>query len=365
MSKNKQQRGATAIFIVIFAMLLLSIIAISFLGTMLREKGRSLDDELSESAYDSALAGVEDGKRALEACAKGKAVACSAIKEKKCDTTSRAGIVTETDGEVKIRSKTFGGGKNELNQAYTCVKVNRKTNEYKGRLGADDSVIVPLKGDGGYDQVEVSWHNINDGDGYNFNNPLNPSLSSLSSWERPALFKAQYMQYSKGTLKPAEFNDDGKAHTVFLYPNDVGSASHDIKLKDLRRDGSAEPVEVKCQSSPGIVGYVCSTKLILPPMPNRVAYLRLTSMYKSAHFQVKLLDGASAVVKFDGVQPIIDSTGRANDVYRRVEARVEAVDRNFPFPRATIDISNNFCKNFSLTENDFFGGSCNPSISGI
>ena len=62
------------------------------------------------------------------------------------------------------------------------------------------------------------------------------------------------------------------------------------------------------------------------------------------------------------VQPKIDSTGRAADVFRRVEASVELTDPNdvMLYPRATVDTTGSFCKSFVVTDNlnDYEDGSC-------
>jgi hypothetical protein len=60
--------------------------------------------------------------------------------------------------------------------------------------------------------------------------------------------------------------------------------------------------------------------------------MRLTSIYNKASFQVEMLNSGGAIIPFDGVQPKVDSTGRANDSFRRVESRIEFVDPNFPVP---------------------------------
>jgi hypothetical protein len=94
---------------------------------------------------------------------------------------------------------------------------------------------------------------------------------------------------------------------------------------------------------------------------DRQAYLRLSSLYNGAHFRVTLSNNGAAE-KFSGVQPIVDSTGRANDIFRRISARVNLYD--FPYPDAALDITGNLCKSFSVTDTEYFPGTgdytCTP-----
>lgn len=366
---NKQlvrssERGVTSLFIVLFAALLLSIITVSFASMMIREQQRSSDDELSQSAYDAALAGVEDAKRVMAACSSGTAAACTAIDNGGCDTIQSSGIIgSTTDPEVFVESTMSGDGR-ELNQAYTCVIVKRDTPNYLGTLAADESDIIPLQAAGNFTHVTISWHTSQDASTSSPTGTPN-QLPPLSAWAtgRPALLRAQLMQFTSGNINPANFDNNNYAHTLYLYPQTIGGGlSFGL---DSRRTGGLVPQGALCTNgSFPLSGYACSETIALPALPNRTAYLRLTGLYAGTHFKVELLNGA-VPINFRGVQPSIDSTGRANDLFRRVEARIQTA-ASFPYPRATVDITNNFCKTFSITSDpaEYDDGTCNPAIAG-
>lgn len=66
MKSNKNfKKGGVSIFIVIVVGVLVSIMSASFLRLMFRDQEQASKLDLSQSAYDSAQAGVEDAKRFL------------------------------------------------------------------------------------------------------------------------------------------------------------------------------------------------------------------------------------------------------------------------------------------------------------
>jgi len=370
------ERGVTSLIVVLFTTLLFVIVTVGFMQTMVVEQRESADNELSRGAYDSALAGVEDGKRVLQACMIDKVQsACDAITQGQtdCKTISDAGYVTETNGEVFLKSNSSNGlTGQEYQQAYTCVKISPFTKDYIGSAKADESVVIPLRTTAPMDKITVSWFTSQDSSDKNnlkiddaFNTNVTFPLKSVWLGNTPSVMRVQLIQFQDGKLNLDDLDQNGDGHTLYLYPKKIGvGASFST---DSRRIGSLSPTSVKCVSSFVASTYACTADIDLPnpagvggSAANRVAYLRLTPLYNNANFSVAPADGN---VKFNALQPSIDSTGRAADVYRRVEARIELSDPNdaMLYPRATIDTTSSFCKAFAITDNrnDYVNAVCN------
>ena len=66
-------------------------------------------------------------------------------------------------------------------------------------------------------------------------------------------------------------------------------------------------------------------------------------------------DDGCETINFFGVQPMVDSTGRANDLFRRVEARLEMVNTYFPYPDSALSVTGDdgLHKEFWVTHNCF------------
>lgn len=344
----------------------------SFIGLMIREQGRSIDDEQSQGAYDAALAGVEDGKRVILKCADDpSSPACAAIDAQQCDTVQQAGVAGVPGAEVQVTS-VAGGGSNDLNLAYTCVVINPEVDDYIDELNSghegvgDSSLVIPLRPTSSdVTNIDVYWFSVDDTATVQL--PAGGSLELPQftdvDWpaDQPPVLRAQLFQYRSGQLDQADFDSDDFAHTLYLYPHDVGSTDFDFSL-DARQAGTgANPVQVDCDDVIGASGYSCHANLTLPALANRVAYLRLSSFYNDAHIRVVMKNGAGTELAFDNVQTSIDSTGRANDLFRRVETRVE-IGTEFPYPRATVDLNGNLCKVATIGSNptEYDDGGCTP-----
>lgn len=384
----QRQRGAAAIFIVIFFALLISVIALSFLRIAVQDQQQSTNNDLSQSAYDSANAGLEDAKRAMSwynvhcpfniTPALVDQANCTAYNTAFVTPNNRCNlediirdandtlpntVVAPGSSEVKVLTTPSD---EKLDQAYTCVTITTQTKDYKSEASDGKSgTVIPLRtvDNLAIDTVELSWFlNKDESD------PLVPSYPavtkplpvSAATWgpTTPPIMRFELIPVLRGNINITDVNLDTR--TVFLYPNPSGSATVGLSAADNGRN--PKPVEklnapnlAKCEASVDPGTFACKVKINSLPIAtggssnNTDYYLRLTPHYNDTLFQVKLYGNGGADLRlFNNVSPQIDTTGRANNVFRRVQSRVISTTNNNPLRDGGFDITQGLCKNFNV-----------------
>lgn len=374
--KNNKQLGAVSLFVVIFAALLMTVITISFVRIMIQDQQQATASDLAKSAYDSALAGVEDGKRALlraqSICADASSPAGACLDAYNTNNinsgTCNAAVgqltdvvAAKTDQEVAVQT----GSTNALDQAYTCVIIHTNTPDYLGELAQDSNKLIPLVGVDSFSKIKIEWFSRKDlppsaNNTVDLLSTAGTPLLNQTDWhaDRPPIMRAQLIQFADSGFSLGDFEGTGAIgynNTLFLYPSTVGlPSSVDLPIGTTRKAPTFSPNQIQCESNFNSgVSYSCSTTISLNIAVSagvKTAYLNLEAIYNKANYRITLLDG-STPVEFKNVQPVIDSTGRANDYFKRVKTRVEMSDTNFPYPAAAIAINGSFCKDFIVTDN--------------
>ena len=397
----KFKSGAASFYVVAFSTLILVIIAASFATAIVAEITRAANDDLSQSAYDAALAGVEDAKLAFinyQNCVKSgvtidddyKPVEGNVCKNiiywmnhPDCDMVAhilgRIGIYES--GEVLIEETSQLGNENEMNQAYTCAMIEKNPSDYRGTLSPSDPYkIVRVSLDNveasRIKKVKVSWLLSDKNPRLRYNNIGDSGVSFRSLSESDAPIPPTI---AVGLLQTAEsFNledlngtSSGEATdraTMYLVStNDASVASKSVannyegvyngKRNELSANQIAKtndkkkdlPYVVYCPWDP-TEEFVCSTMLNLPGVINgtrsdntfmfMIALPYVTDGQSETDFMLEFYcdaddacgrigleknetgeyeDNAAAT---NNIQITVDSTGRANDLYRRVEVRL-------------------------------------------
>lgn len=350
----KTKNGMVSIFLVVFSTILLSLITIGFIRIMLDDQKRAINSDLADSARDSALAGVADAKRALlhynkEICK--DPVRCGNIlnnylQANSCDAVQ--GVFGNNTGkETKIQ--TLSSADNDLDQAYTCVKIKYYTDNYERDLDSGEQALIPLDLTEGTQQINLRWGIAGEA-GVLENVAEDNYGSDGSKWlkyneygdKQPSVLIVQHIQLGK------------EPRILYLRPNATGvnevGFGYDSNDKKQGSPGSAPGINIRCNAKSI---YPCNVKLTFTQSiakNSKTDFLRIIKLYGGkAALKLDFGSPGGSGVRFNGIQPEIDSTGRANYIFRRLKARVEFTDGLFPYPLATLNVNGDICKDFEIT----------------
>lgn len=361
-AKRERERGATAIFVVIFAAILLLVVTMGFMRTMLLEQTRSTDSVLSQAAYDAALAGVEDGKRVISLCQAGNQSVCDKImaSTSSCDLAYKAlNIGSEKEALLKSSTSTDTSGAT-YDQAYTCLRVNPSPDDYSADITQNQPLVIPLSVDTPASTIEVNWQKTAAAatDTFNISASDMNNLYTLGSWntdkQKPPMLRVQLIRSVSSTSSDTSVQ--------FLYPSNLASSPADFAVS------LPGPVGAACALNGGVVSVTmtgdqkCRATLSdgSGALTGANRYLVITPLYADASVSLKLPAGSH----FVGIQNVVDSTGRANDVFRRVSARVDLIPHT-DYPNAALTLGGPLCKNFMVTPDSYVAGATASSCAGL
>ncbi|MBQ3441195.1 hypothetical protein IJG27_02690 [Candidatus Saccharibacteria bacterium] len=422
----KTKKGMASLYLVAFTTLLLGILTMSFVRVMLTESKESTNSDLSQSAYDSALAGIEDAKTAIimyNTCRENQyndvqfsfRSRCYdpdngiiALMEKSftafqqggdgsCDTVPKILGIDYSNGAVVV-------GDEKLNQFYTCVTVTNEADSYLTILGeTTPSRTIPVRlRDGEFSKVvafEIEWYSrdkdendssISISRGYMAD--LLTDLSTYPSNFKPFGTKSQAISnlpilaaeiiqtdtnFQMYELDLNNESNTGTDHaTAVLYPvsnkisgvtkPDRGTFVTNYINKDtvlaVSNKNSAEreksPQSVYCAPVAGQAGfnsadysdseYRCRATIEIPPTyqgngpsgrAEHTFMVRINLPYgvpEDTDVSIKAcmatIGGVCTEYAHWVNQFVVDSTGRASTLYRRLTARVDTVNTIFIYP---------------------------------
>ncbi len=474
-TQTKTKRGAASMYVVIFTAMLLSIIALSFVRIMLSESQLTNNYSLSQSAYNSAMAGVEDAKVILlkyqncqstnnrvgrEECTRISNALEAENAEDNCDVIREARNITTGEKETLISSsetsnKSIESTARSIDQAYTCVKIDVESPDYIAKLNKNNSSkIIPVRvrdeddngnGINEINRIVVQW--FSDADMEKLSSTGNIDTTMYRLVENNNTINITHMNQDDATAANYSVSDFSSLATVapylkielfqtneafglnqFYASNGTTTNRGTLTLRPTNSDvgGSGDtgsthigntlstgfaasaqktynfPMDVKCtkfnldgtvKDGDNSFSYACTADIVIPdPVVTSVydystdsyqnyasstkkrnattMFFRVSLPYRNPETTVRIAlkscknndskitntskaDGGCDTVNFFGVQPTVDSTGRAADLFRRVESRLEMVNTYFPYPDSALSVTGDVNKNFWVTDNCF------------
>lgn len=333
------QDGLAAIVITLVLMIVITLIVLGFTQISRRNQRESLDSQLSTQAYYAAETGVNQVQQLM-----------------------KDGSIASKDScaealPYKQLSDTANGVSN------SCLLVD-PTPTVLGNDSLDSSgEVLPIQSanrvDSSSDSLTLKWYSNDKTPAANAGScpssfttfPTNNS----SGWNNCpyGVLRFDLVDVTNaGTLTPASLESSNL--TIFAPP----SASHAVIAHSGGAAGLPTPGNVQCSYGTN----PCS--LTLTGMHySHTYYIRVTSLYKPVKLSISG-GQASGAVQFVGAQVVVDSTGKAQDVLRRVRISLrQNVSKVLPEPLAS---SGDVCKIFTVTPG-YSAGDCsdpNPPSGG-
>jgi hypothetical protein len=226
------------------------------------------------------------------------------------------------------------------NVKYTCVMVDPTNTELPYTLGYQGTV-VPLKAASGtINTLKFVWNKSTLS--ATPSNNCTGSLTAGGSWTcgyaalRIDLFR------TSGAMNIGSM--PANTMSSYLIPVNAGGTN----TTSFRTDGGNARVSTRCNNTN-------CTLTINSGLGSNEYYLRIASQYyQNVDFLLSGTDGSGNPVKFTGAQVLIDVTGKAQDVLRRVQVRVPA--RGTSLNNATdyaLQSTESICKRFDIMTNHY------------
>lgn len=375
-SQHREQ-GVVSLLTVMFFMVFISLIVMGFITIVIADQRQTIDNDLSASALAAARSGIEDGQRILMYCAShSNATGCAEAlnSQNNCNAfnsgNARA-LVTSAALNVPIDTNgigtTGGASASQYEQYYSCLTIQRETQYLDADLTSSNDYIQRLATTSRFTHLTLSWsvdggyiHRTNSIAGW-------PTESVWSLAKYMPVIRFQTIPYTAVNL--AATGDVGlntiesNSRTVFIVPcSSSGTCSGAAKninadvrsASGIPRSSVQSPpiIYASCSTSTDGTKYTCRVDLAGFDSSNSQYYIRASAIYAGTGkttLTISAYDDLGNQALFDGVQPWIDVTGRANDVFKRVRSEV-TYQSTIPLPISALDSAAPICKRLIVTD---------------
>lgn len=323
----REQAGVVSIMVVTMLIIIISLVVLGLAQISRRETRLSLDTQLSAQAYYAAESGFNEASQAINQ----KLAAGSAITPKNdCgDSNNYSNLKL---GNSKLNS--------DGSVRFTCVLINPTPTELRGSVGAGSSVFYLKVKTGNFKDVTIKWMAAN-AVGTVSNCPTTGQPTPANWKTGSAACPFAMLRVDLANVKnPSRDSLITGTTSGFFRPGTAGTDALD-KQKGFMLPASC-------------AGSTC-TATIRGLASSDEYYLRLTALYQKADVIITATTNLSgALAEFVDSQVQIDSTGKAQDVLKRlVVAKPLTGGSSSGIPGGAIVSGDSICKRFTVSVGSF------------
>ncbi|MEK7153862.1 MAG: pilus assembly PilX N-terminal domain-containing protein [Patescibacteria group bacterium] len=339
---RQSERGMISIMTTMILMIVISLIVLGFAQISRRNQRESLDRQLSTQAFYAAESGINDVRELIQ----GAVAAGTAVPGKTgCTDTGPGAFYASLNPDLDAAK----------NVKYSCMLVDPSPTRLRFSNVGTTSIVVPLVSAGGnFSQIRLDWQSKLAG------SPVtgcpattNNVFSATGSWSATCGFGVLRFDLvpASGALNADSLRN--ATMTTFAVPFRTGGAT-------------TVPYAASAANTNNRAGVRCTTSgcnLSVTGLSQSSYYMRITSLYRDVSLQISATNGGGAAIEMEGAQAVIDATGKAQDVLRRVQVNVplRATSQN-ELSDYAIQSTDSICKRFAVM-NGYFDN--NSALSGV
>jgi hypothetical protein len=349
---EENQQGFVAIVVTMILMVVLVLVTVGFLRIIGREQRQVLDRQLSNQAFYAAETGINDAAKAL-------ADPVSPY------TTNKT--VCGPDGTIQFPNSSNKIDGASGNVEYSCLTIDQQPRSLKySSISKDDAKVIrfsTFQADGttpvNITRLRISWQAESGV----------PTFSSVAAGTFLPVSGASNWGANTGVLRAALtplVTVDRNAliantFTTFLYPgtaaaNQFGQVAYTSTVASQGSvvDGRCNTANTPKSCIVEITGLNGSSFLLV-----------LRSVYAASSVEITAHNGGvvgttSNDVRIGGAQSLVDATGKASDVLRRLVVRIPTRN-SYAMPAFTLNSADDICKQYSVAPASTMAFVTNPA----
>ncbi len=319
------EQGFASIVVALTIIIVLGLLAVGFSQLARREQQSALDKQLNTQAYYAAETGINDTKKYLSA--PGADTAYSNLNTEQCVTGPSLNVQNPLPGDSGA--------------SYNCVIANTRppSLEYK-QVPAGTSKVVNFKAvNSAGARVDLTTLKIEWESAGNIVSGSGKAFTPNDTWGNKSVIQFSLTPYlaagaTGDTLRGATINN-------YFYPNNQSDTNVNYPAA-LSNQG--EIIDGSCIAATN----KCTVTITGIPAGFDNYLVHFINMYKQSNITITGTSGTDTV-QFEGGQAMIDVTGKARNVLKRLRVRVP-LDPKAEIPGYSIE-AQNICKRIETDPN--------------
>ncbi len=321
------QQGMVSIMVTMILMIVMSLIVLGFAQNARRNQRETLDRQLSTQAFYAAESGVNDAKELIQGT--------TAVPPAKTSCTD-AGTGGFYQSLLDNSNVDAAHG-----VSYSCVLVNPAPKQLDYDSVGTTGTIAPIFSGSGsnFGNIDLTWQ-TKTGSTTPTNGCPTQYTSGTASFTPTSTWTCGY-GVLRLDLVPVSGNLDAatlqsSARTIFAVPTKTTG----VNTYNFTTDGN-KVIGVKCTNT--------SCTLNISGLAGTQYYMRMQSIYQDVSMKIASAQGLS------GAQIVVDSTGKAQDVLRRIQVRfpISASGSKNNMPDNALQSTDSICKRFASMDGYF------------